>query len=92
MGGDYRAKRQILRIVCSNFSLDGVTLCYTINKPFDALVKASEWKESGEGGIRTRGTGLPHTGFRNRLLQPLGHLSKRFAGRLSDANRTRLGP
>ena len=32
--------------------------------------------ESGEGGIRTRGTGKPHTGFRNRLLQPLGHLSQ----------------
>jgi len=52
VGGDYRAKRQILEIVCSNFSLDGVTLCYTVNKPFDALVKSGDWKESGEGGIR----------------------------------------
>ena len=32
-------------------------------------------KRTGEGGIRTRGTGKPYTGFRNQLLQPLGHLS-----------------
>ena len=31
---------------------------------------------SGEGGIRTRGSAKHYTGFRNRLLQPLGHLSK----------------
>ncbi len=29
----------------------------------------------GEGGIRTRDTGLPYTAFRERRLQPLGHLS-----------------
>jgi len=38
--GDYRAKRQVLEIVCSNFSLEGVTLSYTVNKPFDALIDA----------------------------------------------------
>ncbi len=32
-------------------------------------------KQSGEGGIRTRGTRKGHTGFRNRLDQPLRHLS-----------------
>ena len=32
---------------------------------------------NGEGGIRTRGTGLcPYDGLANRYLQPLGHLSK----------------
>ena len=31
---------------------------------------------NGEGGIRTRGAEKPHTGFRNQLLKPLGHLSK----------------
>ncbi len=31
---------------------------------------------NGEGGIRTLGTEKPHTGFRNRPLQPLGHLSR----------------
>ena len=29
----------------------------------------------GESGIRTHGT-LPHAGFQDRYLQPLGHLSK----------------
>jgi len=33
--------------------------------------------QNGEGGIRTRGTGLyPYDGLANRCLQPLGHLSK----------------
>ena len=31
-------------------------------------------KNGGEGGIRTHGT-LPHNGFQDRHLQPLGHLS-----------------
>ena len=35
-------------------------------------------KNGGEGGIRTRGTLKGHTGFRNRLLKPLGHLSETF--------------
>jgi hypothetical protein len=30
----------------------------------------------GEGGIRTRDTGLPYTRFPGVLLRPLGHLSK----------------
>ena len=29
----------------------------------------------GEGGIRTRGTGLPYTCFPSKRLKPLGHLS-----------------
>ncbi len=33
----------------------------------------------GEGGIRTRGTGLPHTCFPSKLLKPLGHLSVFFS-------------
>lgn len=31
--------------------------------------------KSGEGGIRTLGDAERHTGFRDRHLQPLGHLS-----------------
>jgi DNA invertase Pin-like site-specific DNA recombinase len=54
VAGDYRAKRQILEIVCSNFSLDDVTLGYTVNKPFDAMIDACDLKESGEGGILCR--------------------------------------
>ena len=46
----------------------------------------------GQGEIRTHDTGLPYTGFRDRRLQPLGHLS--FApsnitgrgGRVNDLN------
>ena len=30
----------------------------------------------GEGGIRTHDAQKGHTGFRDRLLQPLGHLSQ----------------
>ncbi|MGB0768094.1 MAG: recombinase family protein [Phycisphaeraceae bacterium] len=55
VGSDYGAKRQILEIVCSNFSLDGVTLGYAVNKPFDALLDSGKWEESGEGGILCRG-------------------------------------
>jgi hypothetical protein len=33
-------------------------------------------QKNGEGGIRTRGTRKGHTGFRNRLDQPLRHLSE----------------
>ena len=33
--------------------------------------------DNGEGGIRTRGTGLyPYDGLANRCLKPLGHLSE----------------
>lgn len=73
--GDYRANRQILEIVCSNFSLDGVTLSYTVNKPFDAMIDACDLKESGEGGIRTHGRDGPDAGFQNRSVQPLRHLT-----------------
>lgn len=36
---DYAAKRRILEIVCLNCTLDGVTLCPTIRKPFDVLAE-----------------------------------------------------
>tara|TARA_R110002072_G_scaffold303121_1_gene494565 strand:- start:102000 stop:103481 length:1482 start_codon:yes stop_codon:yes gene_type:complete len=36
---DYDAKRRILEIVCLNCTLDGVTLCPTIRKPFDVLAE-----------------------------------------------------
>jgi hypothetical protein len=36
---DYSTKRQILEIVCLNFSLDGVTLVPEWRKPFDVLVE-----------------------------------------------------
>ena len=50
-----------------------------------SILKAKQKKSSavakllafgGEGGIRTHGTGSPYSGFRDRLLKPLGHLSK----------------
>ncbi len=36
---DYRAKRQLLEIVCLNFFLDDVNLVPEIRKPFDVLAK-----------------------------------------------------
>ena len=39
LNADYRAKHQLLEIVCLNFSLEDVTLVPTIRKPFDVLAK-----------------------------------------------------
>jgi hypothetical protein len=38
LAADYSAKRQILGIICLNFSLDGVSLVPEWRKPFDVLV------------------------------------------------------
>lgn len=45
LNADYRAKHQLLEIVCLNFSLDGVTLALTKRKPFDLLAErpAIQW-------------------------------------------------
>lgn len=48
---DYQAKRQILEIICLNFSLDGVTLVPTMRKPFDVLAEGLVLKRSRGGGI-----------------------------------------
>ena len=39
LNADYRAKHQLLEIVCLNFSLEGVTLVPEMRKPFDVLAK-----------------------------------------------------
>ena len=52
-----------------------------MKKPLLHLARGALENNGGQGGIRTHGTELLHTGFRNRLLQPLGHLSKGLAGR-----------
>ena len=36
---DYHCKRRILEIICLNFWLDDVTLCYEMRKPFDVLAE-----------------------------------------------------
>jgi site-specific DNA recombinase len=48
---DYAAKRQILDIVFSNFRLDGVSLCYTMRKPFALLCEGLLVPNSGEDRI-----------------------------------------
>ena len=48
---DYATKRRILEIVLSNCSLDGVTICPTIRKPFDVLAEGLVSKQ--KGGNRT---------------------------------------
>lgn len=46
VNADIRAKRQILKVVCLNYSLDDVTLVYEMRKPFDVLAKGPISKES----------------------------------------------
>ena len=67
---DYATKRRLLEIVCLNCRLDGVTLCPEMRKPFDVLVEGRFLKESGEGGIRTRGAVLPARRFSNETHTP----------------------
>ncbi len=47
---DYSEKRQILEIVWLNCRLDDATLCPTMRKPFDVLVKGLVSEKSGGGG------------------------------------------
>ncbi len=46
LSADYAAKRQLLEIVFSNFTLDGATLCYEVNKPFDVLIEGLETSQT----------------------------------------------
>ncbi|MCC6679825.1 MAG: hypothetical protein IT445_02885 [Phycisphaeraceae bacterium] len=39
LASDCIAKRQILEMICLNFSLDGVTLVSTMKKPFELLIE-----------------------------------------------------
>ncbi len=39
VSANVRTKRQLLEIICLNFSLDGVTLVPAIRKPFDVLTE-----------------------------------------------------
>ena len=39
LAAEVAEKRQILELICLNFSLDGVTLAPTMRKPFDVLVE-----------------------------------------------------
>src|SRR5699024_5982688 len=43
----------------------------------------------GSGGIRTHGAGLPHNGFQDRLLRPLGHASLGSSMPVTAMERTR---
>jgi len=45
---DYATKRRLLEIVCLNCTLDNVTLCPEMRKPFDILVEGRFLKTSGE--------------------------------------------
>lgn len=50
---DYSAKRQILETVFLNFTLDDVSLCYQMEKPFDALAKGLLVSSNRGDKIRT---------------------------------------
>jgi hypothetical protein len=43
---DFTAKRRILEIICLNCTLDDVSLCVTMRKPFDLLAKGLVLKDS----------------------------------------------
>lgn len=46
-GSNKDEKRIILNCVFSNLSLNGATLCYSFNKPFDRMAKCHEFEEWG---------------------------------------------
>ena len=46
VSADYAAKRQLLEIVFSNFTLDGATLCYDVRKPFEVLIEGLELSQT----------------------------------------------
>ncbi|MCG8615354.1 MAG: recombinase family protein, partial [Desulfobacterales bacterium] len=50
---DVIEKRRILEIVGSDYLLDGVTLCYSIKRPFDVLAEGSFLKNGRGDWIRT---------------------------------------
>lgn len=47
---DIDAKREILKIICLNFSYDAVSLGYQMRKPFEILSKNAILKNGGGGG------------------------------------------
>ena len=51
VNADIRAKRQILEILCLNFSLVDVTLVPEWRKPFDVLAEGLDSKNSRPGWI-----------------------------------------
>ena len=53
VSADFGAKRQILETVFLNLRLDGVSLCYEMEKPFDALAKGLLVSSNRGDRIRT---------------------------------------
>jgi len=53
LSAGFAEKRKLLEIVFSNFRLDGVSLCYEINKPFDVLAKGLSVPSDRSNEIRT---------------------------------------
>ena len=51
LSADFDQKRRILEIVCLNCTLDGVTLCPTMRKPFDVLTEGLISKNSRDNRI-----------------------------------------
>ena len=72
---DFAVKRRLLNLICLNLVLKGASLVVACRKPFNSLVEGLSVSDSGEGEIRTPVT-LRLTGFRNRRVQPLRHLSR----------------
>ncbi len=63
------------QVVVQLGDLNGSDRCLSAKREIPALLGAWLLNGGGEGGIRTLGTGIPHTRFPSVHLQPLGHLS-----------------
>ncbi len=66
----FAEKRKLLEIVFSNFRLDGVSLCYEINKPFDVLAKGLSVPSDRGDKIRTCDLLVPNQALYQTELHP----------------------
>ncbi len=75
VGSNMEEKRELLNFVFSNLQLNGSTLCYTYEFPFNKFENintCSEWRMGWDSNPRDAYT---PAGFQDRCLQPLGHPS-----------------
>jgi hypothetical protein len=68
----FAEKRKLLELVFSNFRLDGVSLCYEINKPFDILAKGLSVPSDRGDKIRTCDLLVPNQALYQAELHPVG--------------------
>ena len=67
---EYVRKRQILGMLCLNFSLDGATLVPTMRSPFDLMIEGQLVPSSRGDRIRTCGLVVPNHTLYQAELRP----------------------